>query len=231
MPVRFIDLGVVTPEYSVSADRVILKSHCGNDTLLIYSRDRPCVSVGRFQKVDETVNLEYVKKNNISVVRRVSGGSNIYSDENQLTYSLVVSKDKLPPSRDGSFAMICGAAVAALKELGIAAEHKPVNDILVNGKKISGGAQARSNSAVLQHGSIILDIDDSVVTSSLIDTKKRSYGGLTSVKECLGYVPSRSVIVDALISGFSEVFGPLGKEELSSKEVGEIERSVDLLLV
>ncbi|MCL2607442.1 MAG: lipoate--protein ligase family protein [Methanomassiliicoccaceae archaeon] len=228
---RFIDLGTVTPEYSVCADRVILGSHSqGNDTLLIYSRDRPCISVGRFQKIGETVNLEYTEKNDIPVVRRVSGGSSIYSDGNQMTYSLIISKDRLPATREGSFAAVCGAVVAALRALGITAEHKPVNDILVSGRKISGGAQARSGSAILQHGSIILDIDENVVASSLVNNKKRSYDGLTSIKECLGYIPSRKVIADALISGFSETFERPDEGELSEKEISDIERSVLLLV-
>jgi len=222
---RFIDLGTVTPEYSVRADRVLLSMY-SQDTLLMYSRDRPCISVGRFQRIEDTVNSEYVKRNDISVVRRVSGGSNIYSDEKQLTYSVIVSRNRLPASRDGSFAVICGCVVNALKALGIDGEHKPVNDILVNGKKISGGAQARTADAVLQHGSIILDVDDSVVRSSLIDRKKRSYDGLTSVRECLGYLPSRDDFSKALMSGFSGTFGPISEGKLTDAEIKEMERSV-----
>ncbi|MDR0791085.1 MAG: lipoate--protein ligase family protein [Methanomassiliicoccaceae archaeon] len=230
---RFIDLGVVTPEYSVSADKVLLKRHssAGDDTLMIYSRDRPCISVGRFQRIEDTVDLEYTKRNNISVVRRISGGSNIYTDTSQMTYSVIVSKDRLPTTRDDSFAVICGAVVLALKRLGINGVHKPVNDVLVNGKKISGGAQARSWNAVLQHGSIILDVDDRVVRSSLIDNKKRSYDGLTSIRECLGYVPSRDVISKAFLHGFSEVFGNITEGRLSSNEADEIKQSADLFLL
>jgi len=225
MSMRFIDLGTVTPEYSVCIDRVLLNSY-SEDTLLLYSRDRPCVSVGRFQKIDDTVNSEYVRRNGISVVRRVSGGNNIYSDEKQLTYSLIVSKDKLPVSRNESFALICNAVVLSLKRLGVNGVHKPINDILVNGKKISGGAQARTYNAVLQHGSIILDVDDNIVRSSLIDTKERSYKCLTSLKECLGYIPERNDIANALISGFSEVFGEIKKGTLTTKEIDDIERII-----
>lgn len=228
---RFIDLGVVTPEYSVCADKVLLASYPGEDTIMLYSRDRPCISVGRFQNIDDTVNTEYAKNNGISIVRRVSGGSNIYSDEKQMTYSLIMSKKRLPPARNDSFAVICSAVVNALRTLGIDGVHKPVNDILVNGKKISGGAQARSGDAVLQHGSIILDVDDGVVRSSLTDNKKRSYDGLTSVKEVLGYIPSREDISKAMISGFSEVFGPIARGSLTKNEIGDIERSLGLLLL
>ena len=224
---RLIDLGKVTPEYSVCADRVLLnmRSSDPDDVLLFYSRDRPCISVGRFQKTEDTVNTDYAVKNNIRVVRRVSGGSSIYSDEDQLTYSLIISKDRLPASRDGSFAVICNAVVLGLKRLGIDGIHKPVNDILVNNKKISGGAQARNRYAVLQHGSIILDVDDSIVRASLTDNKKRSYDGLTSIKECLGYIPPRDAIVDALASGFSDVFGPVEKDGLSGEEEERIRSS------
>ncbi|MDR0334359.1 MAG: lipoate--protein ligase family protein [Methanomassiliicoccaceae archaeon] len=227
---RYIDLGSVTPEYSVCVDKVILDLY-SQDMLVIYSRDRPCVSVGRSQKIDDTVDLGYVNDNDIAVVRRVSGGSNIYSDSGQLTYSLIVSRDRLPASRNDSFAAVCGAVVAALKELGIDGSHKPVNDILVNGKKISGGAQARNKKAVLQHGSLILDVDNDIVRSSLIDTKKRTYGGLTSVKECLGYIPSRERIVNAIVSGFSEVFGNIEKGTLTDEEKEKIEEISALLLV
>ena len=230
---RFIDLGVVTPEYSVSADRVLLRSHSTDrdDVLLVYSRDRPCISVGRFQNIDETINIGYANENNISVVRRVSGGSNIYTDTEQMTYSLIVSKDRLPGTKEKSFAMICGCLVRALGILGMNAYHKPINDVLVNGRKISGAAQARSRSAVLQHGSIILDVNNDIVSSSLKDVKQRSYDGLTSIRECLGDIPARDVISDAVMNGFSETFGPMVKEKLRKEEDHEIRRSADLLLI
>jgi lipoate-protein ligase A len=138
---RFIDLGVVTPEYSVCADEILLKRHSSadDDTLLIYSRDRACISVGRYQRTEDTVDLEYTKKNNISVVRRISGGSNIYTDVSQMTYSVILSKDRLPSGKNGSFAVICGAVVRSLKKLNIDGIHKPVNDVLVNGKKYQEG--------------------------------------------------------------------------------------------
>jgi lipoate-protein ligase A len=221
---RFIDLGTVTPEYSVCVDKVLLSAY-SEDTLILYSRDRPCVSVGRFQKIEDTVNIDLVKKDNVSVVRRISGGSNIYSDEDQLTYSVIVSKNKLPSSRDGSFAVICGCVVNSLKRLGMDAEHKPVNDILVRGRKISGGAQARNKNAVLQHGSLILNVNDDTIKKYLIDKKKRSYDGLTSMKECLGRVPSRNDICAALVSGFSETFGPTTYGELTDAEKEMISRA------
>ncbi|MCL2712544.1 MAG: lipoate--protein ligase family protein [Methanomassiliicoccaceae archaeon] len=221
---RFIDLGVLTPEQSVLIDDVLLRMHSSadDDVLLLYSRDRPCISVGRFQRTEHTINSEYVKKNDIAVVRRCSGGSNIYSDERQLTYSLIISKNRLPPDRSGSFAVICNCIVQSLRILGINCSYKPVNDILVNGKKISGGAQSRTSNAILQHGSLILDVDNDVVAASLIDRKERSYDGLTSMKECLGHIPSRNDIADALISGFSKAFGPVTKGELNEKEIKQV---------
>jgi lipoate-protein ligase A len=112
-----------------------------------------------------------------------------------------------------------------LKRLGIDAEHKPVNDILVNGKKISGGAQARSADAVLQHGSLILDVNDDVVKKYLKDKKKRSYDGLTSMKECLGHIPSRNDVRNAIVAGFTEAFGPVTEGELTDIEIRTIDET------
>ena len=226
MDMRFIDLGTVTPEQSVRIDKAMLNSY-SEDTLLIYSRDRACISIGRFQRVDDVVDQEYIKKNDIPVVRRISGGSGIYSDEDQLTYSLIVSKGRLPVKRSDSFALICGAVVGVLKELGIEGKYKEINDILVNGKKISGGAQAHTKNAILQHGSIILDVNDEIVRSVLKDNKKRVYDGLTSVRECLGYIPSRSEISEAFVRGFSGAFGPVSEGMLSDEE-NEIVRGTSL---
>ncbi|MCL2142724.1 MAG: lipoate--protein ligase family protein [Methanomassiliicoccaceae archaeon] len=227
---RLIDLGVMTPEQSVLVEKVLLDSYNGTDTLFFYSRDRPCVSVGRFGSIEDTVNSEYVRDNDIAVVRRISGGSSIYSDENQITYSLIASKSGPMGSRNDSFGAVGNAVTLSLMSLGVRGEFKPPNDVLVNGKKISGSAEVRTKNAVLHHGSIILDVDNERVSSALTDTKERSYDGLTSVKECIGRIPSRDEMAGALTYGFSGIFGNVRKGKLT-KEEAECLNGSGLLLV
>lgn len=199
---RFIDLGIVTPEYSVCADRAILESHSngGGDTLCVYTRDRPTISLGRFQNADESVR----DADDVSVIRRISGGSSIYSDEGQITYSVVIGKEHVPEGREESFEFICRGLMLALDDLGIDAQYKPINDVLVNNLKISGSAQFRDGGSILQHGSLIVRLNAAEVERHLIDRKKRSYDGLTSISEILGRTPDRKEIVAVLIKGFSE---------------------------
>ena len=217
---RFIDLGIVSPEYSVCADRAVFESHRSGDTentLHIYSRDRPSISMGRFQDISDVKNAE-----SITVVRRMSGGGTIFSDPGQITYALTVHDNDLPSSREDAFGKVCSALVSMFKKLGLDTNHKPVNDILCDGRKISGSAQYRDGGSVMQHGSIILTIDTDAVEKHLAP-KKRSYSGLVSVNEVLGYTPERNDIVNAMIDSFEETFSvEIVKGELTPGEKGRI---------
>lgn len=169
---------------------------------MIYSRNRPTVSLGRFADVEESLFIDNVKKNDVTVIRRLSGGSAIFCDENQITYSVVVERDRFD-SKEEAYRTICSCVVSALTSLGVRAVYKPVNDILVDGKKISGSAQYRDQGHLMQHGSIILRLDQRTMDSVLRPLKKRKYPGLTSVEEALGRIPRREEMISALVSGFS----------------------------
>lgn len=197
---KFIDLGIVDPCTASCAEQALFESH-GN-ALMIYSRNRPTVSLGRFADIEESLYIDNVKKNDVTVIRRLSGGSAIFCDENQITYSVVVERDRFD-SKEEAYRTICSCVVSALTSLGVRAVYKPVNDILVDGKKISGSAQYRDQGHLMQHGSIILRLDQRTMDSVLRPLKKRKYPGLTSVEEALGRIPRREEMISALVSGFS----------------------------
>jgi lipoate-protein ligase A len=207
---RFIDLGSVDPAYGLAADRAIFESRSRGttgDTLHIYTRDRPTVSVGRFGDIEETVHTGYARDRGIAVLRRMSGGSSIYTDRAQVIYGVTVGRSEYN-DREGSFAMICEALVASLEHLGVAAEHKPPNDVLADGRKISGSAQYRDREVVVQHGTLILDLDPANVMDKVLRNPKiRSYSGMTSVRELIGEIPDRPTLAFALMCGFSETLG------------------------
>jgi len=177
---------------------------------MVYTRDRPAISLGRFRSVGD------VNDKNISIVRRISGGGSIYSDPGQMTYSVIFKKELVPGSREESFRIICACLVRAFGLLGIEASHKPVNDILVNGKKISGSAQYRCRGSVIQHGSIILRIDRDDVRRYLISAKGPDW--ITSAEDVLGYVPERTEVIKALKIGFRDIFGGMTDDALTDNE-------------
>ena len=193
------DLGIITPDEGLRAEERLLRE--GRDSIIIYSRDMPTVSLGRFNVLDESVDTDFAERNGITVVRRISGGSAIYSDSGQLVFSVVTDRSRFASKMD-SYETLCNCLVRTLAHLGIDAEYKPRNDVLVNGMKISGCAQYRDRERILHHGTLILRLDSVRMDGVLKRIKERSYPRLTSVEETLGHIPKREEIVEAFEKGF-----------------------------
>jgi lipoate-protein ligase A len=130
----------------------------GKPTLRLYSWSPPAVSIGYFQSMDAEVDTENCRYQGIDCVRRITGGGAVFH-EHELTYSLVVPESMVPSDILKSYEMICGAVVSALNAHGIDARFCPINDILAGNKKISGSAQTRKAGMVLQHGTVLLDVN------------------------------------------------------------------------
>lgn len=226
---RLVDSGVVSPARSAAIDEAILLARSKGlvpNTLHLYRRDAPTVSIGHFESVERCVNLPLAREKGVHIIRRMSGGSAIYTDQCQLIYSLVVNEDAVPRAPAEAFATICQGMVVALGLLGLRAEFKPVNDVQVGGKKLSGSAQLRRWGAVVQHGTVIVDMDLDLM-ASLLKGGKRSRQQMTSLTAEMGRRPSWEEVKGALVEGFSQVFGASFQEEgLINLEVEEADRLV-----
>ncbi len=197
---RYIDLGTITPEESASIDKTIFEARnkgLVEDTLHIYFRDRPTISLGRFRNMDTDL---YPLPENISIIRRISGGSTILTGPDQLIFAVTLG-EKIP-NRNDSFKIICNGIIRALAHLNINAEYKPVNDVLVAGKKISGSAQYRNSNCMMQHGTLLIKTPS--IDEVLRPVKHSTYNGLTSICDLLGHIPERSKIINAVSLGFAE---------------------------
>jgi lipoate-protein ligase A len=128
-------------------------------TLRFYGWEPPAVTIGYFQGIGQEVDLDKCAQMGVDVVRRLTGGGAVFH-EHELTYSFIAPEESFV-ARDilKSYGQICGFIIGGLRKLGLEAEFKPVNDIIVNGKKISGNAQTRRGGMILQHGTIILSLD------------------------------------------------------------------------
>lgn len=213
---RHIDSDLSEPAFTVAADEAIARARSKGlvpNTLHFYRRNRPTVSLGYFQEVEKAVNREFCKENGIQIVRRVTGGSAIYTDPGHLIYGLVLEENTLPADRTKAFGKVCGAIIHALGELGIDAVFKPANDVLVGGRKISGSAQMRRWGIVLQHGTVVLHNDQRMMTGALkMDLGKVHGRGfkpetyVTSLSEILGSQPKTELVKSALARGFENAF-------------------------
>ena len=206
---RLLDSDLRDAAYTAAADEAILIARnegVAPSTLHFYRRDAPAVSIGYFQKTRECVDLEAAAAENVSLVRRMSGGSAIYTDSGQLIYSLTVDSSEVPGTEEEAFERVCRALIDALSMLGIEATHHRPNDVLVRGRKISGSAQVRRGSIVALHGTILVDTDLDRM-ERVLRSAKRTAGGMTSIAIELGTAPPMSDVKSAVVSGFRRAFG------------------------
>ena len=203
-------------------------------TLRLYAFTPSAVTMGRFQRAAEVVDLELADKLGVPVVRRITGGGAVYHDEfGEVTYSVMAPVDLFPGSILDSYRKICAGLVRAISSLGLEAEFVPVNDVVVGGKKISGSAQVRRGTALLQHGTLMYATDlDTLADLLRVPREKLAAHGVASIRERvttlsieLGRQVSRAEVEEAMISGFSEALGvELEEGEPSEWELAEAER-------
>ncbi|MFP4170012.1 MAG: biotin/lipoate A/B protein ligase family protein [Methanomassiliicoccales archaeon] len=207
---RLIDTDLASPPYTSASDEAMVRARQKNltpNTLHFYRRDRPTVSLGYFQGVEESVNTQVVESRGIQLVRRFSGGSAIYTDQDQLIYSVILSKEFLPEGTNEIYERVCSAVIRGIATLGLEAEFKPVNDILINGRKVSGSAQKKERNVVIQHGTVIMDADLDLMFEVLKPgEKQKGKDDMTSLSHELGRKVEMEEMKGALIEGFSEVF-------------------------
>jgi len=216
--IRYLDLLIQNAHRNMAIDEAIMRSLKEGrvpPTLRLYRWNPSAVSIGTFQGMKEEVDLEYCGKNNIDYIRRITGGGAVYHDfDGEITYSIILPRGHrlAPDDILGSYEVLCSGVVKGLEHLGIDAQFKPINDIVAGGKKVSGNAQTRRHSCVLQHGTVLLDLDVEVMFSILkvpqekisdkmiADVKER----VTSIRDLLASDVSMDELRDALVAGFSE---------------------------
>ncbi len=174
---RFIALTENSAAMNMGIDQAILEGISAGTsppTARFYRWNPSAVSIGRFQRLDQVVNLEKCNDLGVDVVRRITGGGAVYHDNaGEITYSVLAPEKLLPKDITKSYQEICGWIVDSLKTLGIDAAFQPINDIIVDGKKISGNAQTRRRGVVLQHGTILYDFKPEIMFSVLRITQEK----------------------------------------------------------
>ena len=228
---RLVDSGVVEPPESAALDEAILDAHSKGEapnTLHLYRRSVPTISLGYFQKAAEVVDLDECARRGVALIRRKSGGSAIYTDSGQLIYGLVVSEGDLPGGRSESFRTICSAIAKAISLFGVDARFRPPNDVEVDERKVSGNAQLVRKGSVLQHGTILVDTDVENMAAVLrVDRSKsqtltRASDRVATLSSILGHPPEMQDVKDNLVREIGAAFGsefvrqPLSSEEKES---------------
>ena len=217
--IRILETGNNVGPINMAVDEFLLYN-CNEPVLRIYGWSKPCISIGYFQGIDE-VNYKKCKEQNVDIVRRITGGGAVFHDM-ELTYSFVTKNFTQGIMK--SYEEISEIVIQALNKLGLDAKFSPLNDVTVDGKKVCGNAQTRKNNALLQHGTILLEVDVEKMFSLLnVPIEKISDKKILDVKNRVrGISKTFDEVSDALKDSSREVFGcklepfKLNQEEFES---------------
>ena len=200
-----------------------------------YSWDRPSVSIGYFQSLKDEVNYEECIKDNVEIFRRMTGGGAVYKyPKGELNYSIIIPVSSEFDNIIESYKAICKPIITYLQGIGIKAEFSGINDIIVDGKKISGNAQTRMHNAILQHGTILLDFDVEGMARYLrISKEKLSDKQLESINDRVTWIRRIKDITDEeLIEGirrqYEEHFGVRIEESMLLREEKVLAEEISL---
>jgi len=236
---RLLPLRIDDAFTSMAIDEALLKLNAEGkspNTIRFWRWLPSTVSIGCFQSVEREVDFDVAKKYGVDVVRRITGGGAVFHDyDGELTYSVVCKQGDVPNDIIESYRSICGGLVRGFEHLGLQAEFKPVNDVQVNGKKISGSAQTRRWGSVLQHGTILISPDMRLMFELLkVSPEKISdkfiasvYERVTSVERELGRKPDFDEVRAAMVDGFADALGAEFVESELAQEEFELAEQIE----
>jgi lipoate---protein ligase len=173
--------------------------------LRLYGWKPAAVSIGYFQSIEQEVDIKKCEDLGIDVVRRITGGGAVLHEQ-EVTYSFITKI--FPANIRESYRVICEPVVMCLKSLGFDAKFSPLNDITVKNKKVSGNAQTRRENVLLQHGTILLDIDvDKMFSVLKVPSEKIKDKAIQDVKErVMGLKSSFDEVANQLWQSFGRSF-------------------------
>ncbi|KXG78404.1 Lipoate-protein ligase LplJ [Fervidicola ferrireducens] len=138
------------PYFNLAAEEYLLKEF--EEEIFMLWRNGPSVIIGKNQNALAEIDVDYVKRNNIPVVRRLSGGGAVFHDLGNLNFTFIVNEDI---SNFADFKKFTEPIIEVLRKLSVNAEFSGRNDITIDGKKISGNAQYCYKNRILHHGTLL----------------------------------------------------------------------------
>ena len=199
---RYLTNPCTDPHRNMAFDEFCLESLPLDEPVFYLWRNRPSVIIGLNQNAYGEVNLPYLASHGITLARRVTGGGAVYHDLQNLNYTIVGRSGDLERDYPGYLHLFCDA----LRQLGVPAELSGRNDILVDGRKVSGYAKRVWHDRLMVHGTLLYDVDLETLSRALSVPGSKEAGRLSdSGLKAAGIpsVPSRVANLKNLLPQFS----------------------------
>ncbi|MGD6957770.1 lipoate--protein ligase [Rossellomorea aquimaris] len=172
--------GITDPRINLAIEEYALKNLDINESYLLFYINEPSIIIGKNQNTIEEINTDYVEKQGLHVVRRLSGGGAVYHDLGNLNFSFITKDDG---ESFHNFKKFTEPVVTALHKLGVKAELSGRNDIIAEGRKISGNAQFSTKGRMFSHGTLLFDSEmENVVSALRVKKDKIESKGIKSIR-------------------------------------------------
>jgi lipoate---protein ligase len=228
-------LDAVSWEYSQALYHAA--AHLGREALFVLRPATPYVCIGYHQDAQQEIDLEFARQNDIPVFRREVGGGAVYLDGQQLFFQLVLRHDRpgVPANVAEFYKKFLQPVIDTFRQFGVPAEYKPVNDIITNGRKISGTGAAQVDDMLILVGNFIQDFNYEMMSKCLRvpDEKfrdkvhKTMYENLTTFLRETGSIPANADLGAELARRYAVLLGEMTPKSLDQ----ELTHKADELLV
>lgn len=220
------------PAYNVALEAYAFQKLTDIDEIFILWINEPAIIIGRHQNTIQEINKEFIDKNGIHVVRRLSGGGAVYHDLNNLNYTIISNN-----TQEGAFDFqtFSKPVIDTLAKLGVKAEFTGRNDLEINGQKFAGNAQAYYKGRMMHHGCLLFDVDMSVLEQALkVSKDKIESKGIKSVRarvtNIVDHLSDKITVQefsDAILAQMKEEYPEMDEYVLSDAELSEIQAMRD----
>ncbi|SFS59518.1 lipoate--protein ligase family protein [Marininema halotolerans] len=254
---RLIQSGMKNSAENMAIDEAILIAHSEGKTpptIRFYGWNPATLSIGYFQKAEKEVDLNVLKQQGIGFVRRPTGGRAVFHDQ-ELTYSVILSEDYpgMPTSVTDSYRVISTGLLKGFLNLGLQGEMVPLDteeeqakyqslgsaacfdspsnyELVVEGRKIAGSAQTRQRGVILQHGSILLDMDVDRLFELLrfpsVEAKEKIKGNFVTKAVAINQLRAQPVSFEEATNAFRKGFAAGLEVELVPGELTAYEKEL-----
>jgi lipoate-protein ligase A len=233
---RLLDLGHCEPYVAQTFYEAVAEAvhrELSPRTLILLQPSAPYACLGYHQDLEKELDVEFIEEAGLKIIRRSQGGGATYLDRGQVFYQVVFRDSEAIPRDVGRlFERLLSVTVEAYRRLGVPAEFKPLNDVVVGGRKISGNGAGMHESATILVGNLILDLDYDLMARVLRvpDEKFRDKMAksmrewVSTLRRELGSPPSAEEVREVYAAAFQEVLGvELVRGEPTEEEWGIFE--------